>query len=109
MQTLCVYADFDWLDKPQLMGELSCDTVRDKEIYGFSFDRDWLAKYGEVFYQCGFKNFTKPQYTQVGSDLFACFVDALRDGWGRTLFSRREQIVAAEEKRPLRRINRQHR
>lgn len=49
MQKLFVYADFDWLDKPLLIGELSCDSVRGNEIYGFSFDNEWLAKYGDIF------------------------------------------------------------
>ena len=39
-----------------------------------------------------------------GSDIFGCFSDALPDRWGRTLLNRREQILAQEEKRPLRRL-----
>ncbi|WP_438590527.1 hypothetical protein [Duncaniella muris] len=49
MKKLYVYADFDWLDNPQLIGELSCDSVRGSETYGFSYDKEWLAKYGDVF------------------------------------------------------------
>lgn len=36
MQSLYVYADFDWLRQPQLIGALMCDTVRGSEIYGFA-------------------------------------------------------------------------
>ncbi len=49
MKELFVYADFDWLVTPQLIGELSCDSVRGSETYGFSYDKEWLAKYGDVF------------------------------------------------------------
>ena len=48
MKKLFVYADFDWLEVPQLIGELSCDSVRGSETYGFSYDKEWLAKYGDV-------------------------------------------------------------
>ncbi len=37
MKKLFVYADFDWLDAPQLIGELSYDSVRGSETYGFAF------------------------------------------------------------------------
>lgn len=104
MQKLFVYADFDWLDKPLLIGELSCDSVRGNEIYGFSFDNEWLAKYGDIFLSDDLKNYTGTQYTRPGRDIFACFSDALPDRWGRTLLNRREQIAAADEKRTVRRL-----
>lgn len=49
MKKLFVYADFDWLDAPQLIGELSYDSVRGGETYGFAFDKEWLAKYRDIF------------------------------------------------------------
>lgn len=100
MQKLFVYADFDWLDKPLLIGELSCDSVRGNEIYGFSFDNEWLAKYGDIFLSDDLQNYTGTQYTRSERDIFACFSDALPDRWGRTLLNRREQIAAADEKEP---------
>lgn len=104
MQRLYVYADFDCLDTPQLIGELSCDSVRGSETYGFSYDKDWLAKYGDVFLSDDLQNYPGIQYTRPERDIFACFLDALPDRWGRTLLNRREQIAAAEKKRPVRRL-----
>lgn len=104
MQKLFVYADFDWLDKPLLIGVLSCDSVRGNEIYGFSFDNEWLAKYGDVFLSDDLQNYTGTQYTRSERDIFACFSDALPDRWGRVLLNRREQIAAADEKRTVRRL-----
>jgi len=104
MKKLYVYADFDWLDTPQLIGELSCDSVRGSETYGFSYDKEWLAKYGDVFLSEDLQNFPGIQYSIPERDIFACFSDALPDRWGRTLLNRREQISAAEEKRPVRRL-----
>lgn len=104
MQKLFVYADFDWLDKPLLIGVLSCDSVRGNEIYGFSFDNEWLAKYGDIFLSDDLQNYTGTQYTRSERDIFACFSDALPDRWGRVLLNRREQIAAADEKRTVRRL-----
>ena len=104
MKKLFVYADFDWLDAPQLIGELSCDSMRGSEIYGFSFDNNWLAKYGDIFLSEDLQNYTGMQYTRHEHDIFACFSDALPDRWGSTLLNRQEQIAAAEEKIDVRRL-----
>lgn len=50
-------------------------------------------------------NYPGPQYTQPEKDIFGCFSDTLPDRWGRTLMLRREQIIAAEEKRAIRRLS----
>ncbi len=104
MQKLFVYADFDWLDKPRLIGELSYDSVRGNETYGFSFDTEWLTKHGDIFLSDDLQNYTGIQYARPGRDIFACFSDALPDRWGRTLLNRREQVAAADEKRAVRRL-----
>lgn len=104
MKKLFVYADFDWLDTPLHIGELTCDTVRGNETYGFSYDKEWLAKYGDVFLSEDLQNYTGIQYTRPERDIFACFSDALPDRWGRTLLNRREQIAATDEKRTVRRL-----
>ena len=104
MKKLYVYADFDWLDTPQLIGELSYDSVRSSETYGFSYDKEWLSKYGDVLLSEDLQNYPGIQYTRPEKDIFACFSDALPDRWGRTLLNRREQITASEQKRPVRRL-----
>lgn len=104
MKKLFVYADFDWLETPQLIGELSCASVRGSETYGFSYDKEWLARYGDVFLSEDLQNYPGIQYTRPERNIFACFSDALPDRWGRTLLNRREQIAAAEEKRIVRRL-----
>ena len=104
MKKLYVYADFDWLNTPQLIGELTCDSVRGGETYGFSYDKEWLSKYGDVLLSEDLQNYPGIQYTRPQRDIFACFSDALPDRWGRTLLNRREQIAASEQKRPVRRL-----
>ena len=104
MRKLLVYADFDWLKEPMLVGELSYESLRGTDSYGFRFDEEWLRTQGSLFLSADLNNYSGVQYTTGGSDIFGCFSDALPDRWGRTLLNRREQILAQEEKRPLRRL-----
>lgn len=104
MKKLFVYADFDWLKEPALIGELSYDSIRGNETYSFSFHRDWLKKYGDLFLSDDLQNYPGIQYTKPQHDIFSCFSDALPDRWGRTLLKRREQIAAQEENRAVKRL-----
>ena len=104
MQKLLVYADFDWLKEPTLVGELSYESLRGTDSYGFCFNEEWLRTQGGLFLSEDLNNYSGVQYTTGSGDIFGCFSDALPDRWGRTLLNRREQILAQEEKRPLRRL-----
>lgn len=104
MRTLNVYACFDWLPAPQLMGELGYESLRGADSYSFCFDEEWLRKQGSLFISADLRNYPGMQYTFPGRDIFGCFSDALPDRWGRLLLSRREQILAFEEQRPVRRL-----
>lgn len=104
MQRLLVYADFDWLKEPTLVGELGYESLRGTDSYGFCFDGEWLRTQGGLLLSADLNNYSGIQYTAGGSDIFGCFADALPDRWGRTLLNRREQILAQEEERPLRRL-----
>ena len=105
MKTLYVYADFDWLNTPMLVGELGYESLRGSDNYAFKFDDEWLRHYGNLFLSADINNYPGLQYTQPGRDIFGCFSDALPDRWGRLLLNRREQILATEEKRPVRRLS----
>ncbi len=105
MKRLYVYADFDWMKEAVLIGELSYESLRGSDSYGFRFSDEWLKKYGNLFLGDDLNNYSGQQYTQPGKDIFGCFSDALPDRWGRTLLNRREQILAEEEKRPVRRLS----
>ena len=105
MEKLFVYADFDWLNTFELIGELSFDSVRGNETYGFSFSPAWLSSHGDIFLGEDLNVFTGWQYTPPGKEIFSCFADALPDRWGRTLINRKEQIVALEKNRPVRHLS----
>lgn len=105
MNTICVYADFDWLTTPMLVGELGYESLRGSDSYAFKFDDNWLRQYGSLFLCADINNYPGQQYTQPGRDIFGCFSDALPDRWGRLLLNRREQIMATEEQRPVRKLS----
>lgn len=102
MERLLVYADFNWLNKPELVGELCYEKLRGYDSYAFKFDENWLSIHAGIKLSEDINNYPGMQYTQPGNDIFGCFSDALPDRWGRTLLKRREQIQASEEKRAVR-------
>lgn len=105
MKKLYVFADFDWLKEPRLVGELSYESLRGSDSYGFCYSNEWLKDYGSLFLSDDLNNYPGQQYTAPDKDIFGCFSDALPDRWGRTLINRREQILAKDEKRPMRRLS----
>ena len=105
MKRLYVFADFDWLKEPRLIGELSYESLRGSDNYGFCYNDEWLKDYGGLFLSDDLNNYPGQQYTAPGKDIFGCFSDALPDRWGRTLINRWEQILAKEENRPMRRLS----
>lgn len=105
MKAIYVYADFDWLTTPMLVGELGYESLRGSDSYAFKFDDNWLRQYGSLFLSADINNYPGQQYTQPGREIFGCFSDALPDRWGRLLLNRREQIMATEEQRPVRKLS----
>ena len=49
MKKLYVFADFDWLKEPRLVGELSYESLRGSDSYGFCYSNEWLKDYGSLF------------------------------------------------------------
>ncbi len=105
MEKLYVYADFDWLREVELIGELGYESLRGSDSYCFRFADNWIRKYNAISLSDDLNNYPGMQYTQADKDIFGCFADALPDRWGRTLLLRREQLMAQEENRPVRRLS----
>ena len=105
MKKLYVYADFDWLKEVELVGELGYESLRGSDSYSFKFADSWIKKYNAITLSEDLNNYPGIQYTLLEKDIFSCFADALPDRWGRTLLLRREQILAKEKDRPVRRLS----
>ena len=105
MKILYVYADLDWLKDVELVGELGYESLRGSDSYSFRFADSWMKKYNAINLSEDINNYPGIQYTRPNKDIFGCFADALPDRWGRTLLLRREQILAQDENRPIRRLS----
>ena len=103
MENLYVYADFDWLNEPELVGRLTYERLRGNGTYGFCFDGQWLKKHSFIIISEEIGNFSGFQYKDE-DHVFGCISDTLPDRWGRRLLNRKEQIEAAEEKRAVRKL-----
>jgi serine/threonine-protein kinase HipA len=105
MKKLYVYADFDWFNDIELIGELGYESLRGSDSYSFKFADSWIEKHNSIQLSSDLNNYPGIQYTQPNKDIFGCFADALPDRWGRTLLLRREQILAQEDNRPIKRLS----
>lgn len=105
MKRLYVYADFDWFNDIELIGELGYESLRGSDSYSFKFADSWIKKYNAIQLSNDLNNYPGIQYTQPNKDIFGCFADSLPDRWGRTLLLRREQILAQEDNRPIKRLS----
>lgn len=104
MDKLYVYADFNWLEKPMLVGELGYESIRGSQSYSFKYSPEWLSRHAGIILSEDIRNYLGVQYTQPGKEIFGCFSDSLPDRWGTTLLKRREQTLAKEEGRPVRNL-----
>lgn len=101
MEALYIYADFDWLNEPELVGCLTYERLRGNGTYGFCYDDSWLKNHSDILLSEEIGNFSGFQYSQE-EHVFGFVSDTLPDRWGRRLLDRKEQTEAAEEHRPMR-------
>ena len=57
MKTLLVYADFEWLTAPMLVGELGYESLRGSDSYAFKFNDEWLGRYGNLYLSADINNY----------------------------------------------------
>ena len=81
MKKLYVYADFDWLNEVELIGELGYESLRGSDCYSFKFAENWVKKYNSIRLSDDLNNYVGTQYTQPGKDIFCWFAYALPDRW----------------------------
>ena len=70
MKRLYVFADFDWLKAPRLIGELSYESLRGSDSYGFCYSDDWLKDYGNLFLSDDLNNYPG-QHIQLQARIFS--------------------------------------
>ncbi len=96
---ILVYAHWQGLPDPILMGVLKATQSRNKEIFSFEYDRKWLSSEYSRLMDPDLQLFSGPQYLNDEKSNFGIFLDSSPDRWGRLLMRRREAITAKTENR----------
>ncbi|MBO9199543.1 MULTISPECIES: type II toxin-antitoxin system HipA family toxin [Niastella] len=97
-QQILVYADWIDLGGIILMGTLQAEQVRGKEVFSFSYTKEWLEKGSALIIDPDLGLYSGPQYSRDDKPNFGLFMDSSPDRWGRVLMERREAFAARQEK-----------
>jgi len=96
-----VYADWDDFEYPLLLGILSSDLLKGKEIFSFEYNDEWLKSHNGQILDPDLGLYSGSQYLKNNKSNFGLFLDSSPDRWGRVLMKRREAILAKSEKRAI--------
>jgi len=95
-----VYANWDGIVGPTLMGTLSAEPVRGKEVFSFEYEKKWLESGHAQLIDPDLQLYAGPQYlNDDAKSNFGIFLDSSPDRWGRILMRRKEAALARLEKR----------
>lgn len=87
---ILVYADWDGMDHPVMMGALYAETSRGKEIFSFEYKEEWLRSNNSRILDPDLRLHPGPRYLPEDSSNFGIFLDSAPDRWGRVLMRRQE-------------------
>ncbi|SMG48177.1 serine/threonine-protein kinase HipA [Marivirga sericea] len=97
---LYVYADWKEVKGPKLMGVLTAELLRGKEIFFFEYHKEWLSSGFAHNLDPDLQLYSGPQYLNDEEKFnFGLFLDSSPDRWGRVLIQRREAAKARSENR----------
>lgn len=96
---ILVYADWEGLDGPQAMGTLSVTHTKGREVFTFSYHKEWIDSGLAQNIDPDLQFYSGPQYLAGTKKNFGIFLDSSPDRWGRVLMDRREAILARQEQR----------
>lgn len=105
-----VWADWQSLTGARRMGTLHVAIARNKEVFSFEYDDEWVASprrnssRATVAIDPELELVRGPQHVPNGATNFGAFLDSSPDRWGRVLMQRREAQVARQTKRAERRL-----
>ncbi len=89
-----IYMDWEEFAEPTLMGVLSSELLRGKEVFSYRNDSEWLRYSQFRALDPDLGNFVGKQYLPIGKSNFGLFLDSAPDRWGRILMQRREALTA---------------
>lgn len=96
---ILVYADWEGLNQPTLMGTIAAAPVRSTEVFSFEYDETWLKEHNSIYLDPNLGLYKGRQYLPEDKGNFGIFLDSSPDRWGRVLMKRREALIARRDKR----------
>jgi serine/threonine-protein kinase HipA len=99
VRNIYVYAHWVGMKEPVLMGELKAEFVRGKEIFSFSYAKEWLKSSFSQILDPELLFYSGSQYAGDEKSNFGVFLDSSPDRWGRILMKRREAAISRSEGR----------
>lgn len=95
-----VYADWQGIDTPFLIGNLYSERLRGEEIFSFEYTEEWLNTENAFLLDPELQLYPGLHYLNDEKKAnFGIFTDSSPDRWGRVLMRRREAALARLEKR----------
>jgi len=98
-RSLYVYAHWNSMKKPILMGMLHTERLKGKEIFSFEYVEEWLASDNAQLLDPELQLYSGLQHLGGNQKNFGLFLDSSPDRWGRLLMRRREAALARVEDR----------
>ncbi|MDX2432547.1 MAG: HipA domain-containing protein [Bacteroides sp.] len=98
-RSIFVYAHWQGIKDPLLLGVLYAENLRGKEVFSFEYDKNWL-KYGpSQLLDPNLQLYSGLHYLNEDQKNFGLFLDSSPDRWGRVLMRRREAAMARKDQR----------
>ncbi len=100
-----VYIDAcNLVEAPLLLGVLSANLIRGKEVFSFKANEEWLSYASMAYLDADLQPYQGNQFVSPGKSNFGLFLDSCPDRWGRVLMQRRERIRAKESNKSVRKL-----
>ncbi|MFT3703040.1 MAG: HipA domain-containing protein [Agriterribacter sp.] len=99
-----VYAHWQDLHAPAIMGTLSVSLVKGKESFSFEYADAWLKSDFSQMIDPDLQMYSGAYYPRGDKSNFGIFLDSCPDRWGRVLMQRRETAIAKQEDRAVKKL-----
>ena len=99
-----VYAHWQGLQQPSLMGVLSASPAKGKESFSFEYSDAWLKSGFSQMIDPDLQLYSGAYYPRDDKPNFGVFLDSCPDRWGRVLMQRREAAIAKQEERTAKKL-----
>jgi serine/threonine-protein kinase HipA len=98
-QPIYVYAHWQGMEQPLLMGVLFSERLKGNEVFSFEYHEEWLRNGPSQLLDPNLQLYTGLHYSNEDQKNFGMFLDSSPDRWGRILMRRREAAMARRDRR----------